>query len=449
MSKTDIKDTPEQKIIFNIGMHYTQMIQKCRLAGNEKMANYFSKEFLNLCKSAIEDPHNASKIIEDDIMRSLNTVNAGRLGLRTELSRAKADNNQTAIKIINEANQKVDATCEILTYCLQNHCPPPPIEKQQASYRQIVIDNSIPDDVLRLKITGLGLTEKKSHNSQYSLKITPPGRDQFATDIFNPDKVEFNYDFKIVKRAQPARILKLLKKSLEITLSMHTKSGLAKKEKETDVAHLEIPMTVFSENKHVSNTYIMQSLPDAPKKEQYSLKIEILLSASLKGQEYSDRYIEYYTIQQGSKLVFPWETPPRELSSLSKEEVMKISPELIPMPKIEDLPFMSKDWLKHLMDLMQHNIDTFNKYNVIVPPKVIEKRDMYKNKLLALLKSMKDGKLSIEKYVQALNAVTLEQIKMVKALKPEQMSLRPEYLERIKVFKADIDSMKEKLKSKA
>ena len=446
MSKSGTKDTPEQTRIYNVGMHYIQMAQRYRIAGDEKMQKYYTDEFLKLCKQSIEDQSKASNIIEDETMKSLNTVNTGRLKLKTEFNSAKSEKDEKALQIIKEANQKVDATCEILTFCLQKHVPPPPIEKQQASYRKIVTDNSVPDDVLRLKISGLTVTEKKSQNLQYSLKITPPSRDQFETDIFNPDKVEFNYDFKIIKRNQSSRMTRLMKKSIDFILCSHTKGGLIKKEKDCDVAHLEIPMMVFKDNKHVCNNYIMQNLPDAPKNEQFTLKIEVLLSSSLEGHEYSDKNIEYYTIQQGSKLTLPWETPARELSSLSKEELLKLQPELIPMPKIDDLPFMSKNWLKHLMDLMQHNIDTFTKYNIVVPPKVIEKRDKYKSQLLVLLKSLKDGKLIVEKYIQCLNLIIAEQIKVIKGLKPEEMNLKSEYLERIKAFKADVDVMKTKFK---
>lgn len=446
MSKSSTKDTQDQTRIFNVGMHYIQLAQQYRIVGDEKMQKYYTDEFLKLCKQAIDDQSKASEIIEDDTAKSLNTVNTGRLKLKTEFNSAKAERDEKAIQSIKEANQKVDATCEILTFCLQKHVPPPPIEKHQLSYRKIVTDNSIPDDVLRLKISGLNVTEKKSQNLQYSLKITPPGRDQFETDIFNVDKVEFNYDFKIIKRNQSARMARLLKKSIDFVLCSHTKGGLVKREKDSDVGHLEIPMLVFKENKHVFNNYIMQNLPDAPKNEQYTLKIEVMLSSSLVGHEYTDRSIDYYTIKQGAKLTLPWETPARDLNSLSKEELLKLQPELIPMPKIEDLPFMSKDWLKHLMDLMQHNIDTFTKHNIVVPPKVIEKRDKYKNQLLILLKSMKDGKLPVEKYISCLNSIIVEQINVIKNLKPEEMSLKPEYLERVKAFKADMDSMKAKFK---
>ncbi|OHT07464.1 hypothetical protein TRFO_24276 [Tritrichomonas foetus] len=439
MSKA--KDTPEETRIFNIGMHYIQLIQINRIAGNTKMANFYSDVFLTLCNTVMKNPIQASKIVEDRVVDTINKVNSGRMGLKREFERAKSFKDNKAVEKIRQAYDKVLSTCEILNFCLNNHVEPPPVERQEITYRSVVIDQTIPPEILKLKITGLSVLNPDP-KTQYALRIFPPVVNPTVTDLFNSGKVDFLFNFKCIRRNEKQRLQRLVKKSIEFELVAYTKRTLGK-EKELVVAYLKIPMNLFSQHSRVSRGYVMENRPEAPKNEQYTVNMEISMAISLIESEYDDRAAEFFVIKQGAKLQLPWSKPEddankkRELSALSKDEILALK--LKPMPKLDDPSYMPNNWLRQMIALMQENVDIFEKNNVIVPPKLIERRDGYKKALLNNLLALKEGRMTTEQYKKNIAVMLKEETAKAKEMKGQP--LFAEHMERLRGFKTEYDSL--------
>ena len=133
MSKSS-SDTPDQLRLYHIGMHYMQIVQRYRLAGDTTMQNYYTKLFVDLCRAITENPKEAAKVIEDDITKLIQKVNIGKNALLTEINTATTLGNAEAAKNLFALTDKPKKTCEILTYCLEKHVPPPPLEMQSFEY---------------------------------------------------------------------------------------------------------------------------------------------------------------------------------------------------------------------------------------------------------------------------------------------------------------------------
>ena len=415
-----VADTPIEARAFNIGMHFVQQAMLARLGGNEKKANYFLDEFLNLCQGIMKDINQAVKLPEDQTMNDYYRVNFGRMSLKKELNTAILNRDKNAKQKISEAYQNTLNTCQVFNLCLKNHIASPPIEKNIINYRMAVIDHSIEKGSLRIEFKELN-TLRNDKKTLFTLRVYIPFSDPFATGMFNQGNLHLEYTLKVLRKDTPQYIERFCKKQITIELVEMEKKTFSKLYNEKVVASLKVPLSLFAAKNSFQKTYLLENQPDAPKNEQYTLTVKFSMSSSLLEYEYEDRSTEFYSIKPGSKLEFPWSQKLRQFSSLSKQEFLALH--LTTLPKIPDPSFLCQSYLVYILKILQGNIKILKDNKIEIPPGLESKELNYREQLKKLVADRK-GPLTPEVYKSKFFSMMKEQIDLFKSLQG-----KPDYAE--------------------
>lgn len=439
MSKSS-PDTPDQLRLYHIGMHYMQIIQRYRIAGDTTMQNYYTKLFVDLCRAITENPKEAAKVIEDDITKLIQKANIGKNALLSEINTATTLGNAEAAKHLFTLTDKPKKTCEILTYCLEKHVPPPPLEMQSYEYEYAVTDQSIKPNELKFHLKTLDVILAKPRKSQFFFEFEFPACEVVRSDEYSPGQINYQNTFECIKRNLPqSRMDRYLKRRIVIKLYEITKKLL--KREENIIAEIQLPITTFGNAKSFSKVVMLNPV-EKGSSDQFNIDISMVISAPLLTKQMQKRKVEYFVIKQGTQIQLPWVKSPREMKSLTKEEALTLTADLKALPKIPELEFIPLSWAQNQLDLYQYDIDVFKKHHVVVSQSLIEKRDKYQNQLSVLKTGLSQKKIDLNQYKNQLSTILKEQALKVKALTPEEMPLKPQYLERITIIKQEFDQLK-------
>jgi hypothetical protein len=377
--------------VFAIGLRFVQQAIQFRVAGNEDESERYQNRFLDLLKTIeASDLHTAAHLDEDDTMAALNKVNEGRLAL------AAAESSFTG-KIPPEYQAALKSSiesCQFLTRRLARGTPPPPIEERRCRVPVRVRNEELRANELLVHVHNIGC-DTSVKNRQFSLRITGPrsGAESLPTEKFDGGTVDIDMKLKL-----PPNANNIGRKSVRFELVAHVKKLL--KAIDVVVAHVEASLSPFASHCIVEKKYAMESTPDAPKDENFSISVTLKIRQSLTNPEWDDRELSYYVVK----------TPPpkRDVQSLNAEEKAEFMAALKAVRLMEDWElskFLSLGILKEKLGFLNTALATFEKLNMEPMPKIVAQQDALTQKQRVLLSALKEKKIPLDDYKKRIAAV--------------------------------------------
>lgn len=433
---------------YDYGMHLVQLAIKSHAAGNQALCNDFCNDFIFLCNNIIKSKESLITP-NDQVFEHLKLVNEFRIKLKDEINYARNRCKKESVHEIVEALNKVNQTCQILEYCLSHGFLPPKIEENKLRFSTLVINDDVGKD--EVIVTIKKITVNVNDNCAYSVSVYPPKSEAVPTitDKFHAnEQVQFKIPIKCLDRNKSERLSRMKKKNIIIELNCFSKKML--KTVQTKVAELKFPMLNLGSKSFISKEYIMNPTENAAKDAQYLIEVEVKINTALYQEEYEEKEISYYTIAKGAQIPKPpsykTNSKERSMNDLSSDEKKQLASLLVPCKILEDWElerFMSLQLLKHIKDITNKNIESFQKFKVIVPPKLISQSEIISQKINTLLDLLKKKSLSLEEYKQKIRSqisLDIQEIKKRGKESPEGKVM----LERLQIMVQERDGFEKK-----